>query len=92
MSQDKLILIYTVMYTTIFSGTISLQLIKEKKIKFEFAVIWVLIIFLFSIGLVIYFYMMLFCGILQLFIKNYIFIQVLLNLPMIILAYKILKK
>ena len=76
MSQDKLILIYTVMYTIIFSGTISLQLIKEKKIKFEFAVIWVLIIFLFSIGLVIYFYMMLFCGILTLYKKLYIYSSV----------------
>ena len=82
MSQDKLILIYTFVYPIICVRTIGLQLIKEKKIKFELIVVLMSIIFLFSIGLVTYFYMILFCGILQLFIKNYIIIQILLNIPM----------
>lgn len=92
MEQDVLILIYAILHTIILAGIIGTQIIKEKKIKFELVVICLAIIFIFSIGLVSYFYLLLFWALLQLFIKNCILIQVLLNIPMFILTYKLVTK
>lgn len=92
MSQDKLIIIYTIIHSVILIGIIGAEIIKEKKIKLEFIVICMYIIFSVSIGLATFFYLLLYCAILQLFIKNYILIQVLLNIPIVLLTYKLLKK
>lgn len=92
MSQDKLILIYTIIYTIIIISIFCVELLKEKKIKIEIITVYMAIIFAFATGFAIHFYIILFWGVLQFFTKNYIIIQILLNVPLIILIYKILRK
>lgn len=92
MSQDKLILIYTIIYTIIIISIFCVELLKEKKIKIKIITVYMAIIFAFATGFAIHFYIILFWGALQFFTKNYIIIQILLNVPLIILIYKILRK
>ena len=89
MTQDKLILYYTIIYTALY--LIPFIITINKEIDFSFSTFYFFIIFIFAIGLVIYFYLILFCAFLSLFIKNYILLQIILNIPMIIIAYIIIK-
>ncbi len=89
MTQDKLILYYTIIYTALY--LIPFIITIKKEIDFSFSTFYFFIIFIFAIGLVIYFYLILFCAFLSLFIKNYILLQIILNIPMIIIAYIIIK-
>ena len=91
-TQDKLILTYTIIYTIIYLLSLSVNMLKKYKIKDILFYIYIFIIFGFGIGFTIYFYLILFCSVLQIFLKNnYLIIQILLNVPMVILTYKIFK-
>lgn len=90
MSQDKLILIYSIPYAFLGIIPFSKDMFKEYKKNF-FLLCFTLLIFIVGFGLVAYFFLILFWATIQLFTKNFTITQILLNIPTTILLYKTCK-